>query len=66
LTPDINLRATAGLPVERSRDTFLHKHKQFASISGDFTAIIENWVMSLFLLEQKVDGLVDRRAVGGN
>ncbi|MCG7927802.1 MAG: hypothetical protein JAY67_19970 [Candidatus Thiodiazotropha taylori] len=65
LTPDINIRASAGLPVERSRDTFLHEHKQFAGISGDFSSIFENWDASLFFVEQRVDGLVDRRAVGG-
>ncbi|MCG7984212.1 MAG: hypothetical protein JAY90_15860 [Candidatus Thiodiazotropha lotti] len=65
LTPDINIRASAGLPVERSRDTFLHEHKQFAGISGDFSSIFENWDASLFLVEQRVDGLVDRRALGG-
>ncbi|MEJ2609888.1 MAG: tetratricopeptide repeat protein [Candidatus Thiodiazotropha sp.] len=65
LTPDIKIRATAGLPVERSRDTFLNKHKQFAGISGDVASIIENWDLSLFLVEQRVDGLVDRRALGG-
>ncbi|MBW9271306.1 MAG: hypothetical protein K1566_16835 [Candidatus Thiodiazotropha sp. (ex. Lucinisca nassula)] len=65
LTPDINIRASAGLPVERSRDTFLHDHKQFAGISGDFSSIFENWDASLFIVEQRVDGLVDRRAVGG-
>jgi hypothetical protein len=65
LTPDINLRATAGLPVERSRDTYLHEHKRLAGISGDFASIFENWDMSLFLVEQRVDDLVDRRAVGG-
>ena len=65
LTPDINIRASAGLPVERSRDTFLHEHKQFAGISGDFSSIFENWDASLFFVEQRVDGLVDRRALGG-
>ena len=65
LTPDIKLRGTVGLPVERSRDTFLHEHKQFAGISGDIASIFENWDMSLFLVEQRADGLVDRRAIGG-
>ncbi|MCU7890186.1 MAG: hypothetical protein KZQ78_00670 [Candidatus Thiodiazotropha sp. (ex Ustalcina ferruginea)] len=65
LTPDISLRATAGLPVERSRDTFLHKHKQFAGISADISSLYEKWDLSLFLVEQRVDDLVDRRAVGG-
>lgn len=65
VTPDIDIRVSAGLPVERSRDTFLHKHKQFAGISGDIASIFENWDLSLFLVEQRVDDLVDRRALGG-
>jgi tetratricopeptide (TPR) repeat protein len=65
LTPDVRLRATAGLPVERSRDTFLHEHKQFAGFSTDISSIIENWDLSLFMVEQRVDDLVDRRAIGG-
>jgi hypothetical protein len=65
VTPDVTLRATAGLPVERSRDTFLHEHKQFAGLSTDISSIIENWDLSLFLVEQRVDDLVDRRAIGG-
>ncbi|MEW8507668.1 MAG: SPOR domain-containing protein [Candidatus Thiodiazotropha sp.] len=65
LTPDITLRATAGLPVERSRDTFLHEHKQFAGLSADISSIFVNWDLSLFAVEQRVDDLVDRRAIGG-
>ncbi|MET0065530.1 MAG: tetratricopeptide repeat protein [Candidatus Thiodiazotropha sp.] len=65
LTPDVNLRFSAGLPVERSRDTYLHEHKQFAGISGDILSIMDRWDLSLFLVEQRVDGLVDRRGIGG-
>jgi hypothetical protein len=65
LTPDITLRATAGLPVERSRDTFLNEHKEFLGLSTDIASLFENWDLSLFLVEQRVDELVDRRAIGG-
>ncbi len=65
LSPDITLRASAGLPVERSRDTFLHEHKQFAGLSADLASILENWDLTLYTVEQRVDGLVDRRAIGG-
>jgi len=65
LTPDVRVRAAAGLPVERSGDVFLNKHKTFAGLSGDLLNIFDNWDLSLFLIEQRVDGLVDRRAVGG-
>jgi tetratricopeptide (TPR) repeat protein len=65
LTPDVRVRAVGGLPVERSRDVFLHEHKTFAGINGDISNIIENWDLSLFFIEQRVDDLIDRRAVGG-
>lgn len=64
-TPDIRLRAAAGLPVQSSRDVFLNEHKRFAGVSGDIANILENWDLSLFLVEQRVDELIDRRAVGG-
>ncbi|MEN8178807.1 MAG: SPOR domain-containing protein [Pseudomonadota bacterium] len=65
LTPDVQIRAVGGLPVERSKDVFLHEHKTFAGINGDISNIIENWDLSLFFIEQRVDDLIDRRAVGG-
>jgi hypothetical protein len=65
LTPDVRVRAVGGLPVERSKDMFLHEHKTFAGINGDVSNIIENWDLSLFFIEQRVDDLIDRRAVGG-
>jgi hypothetical protein len=65
LTPDINLRGYAGLPVESSRDVFLHEHKRFMGISGDIVNLFENWDISLFMIDQKVDDLTDRQAVGG-
>jgi hypothetical protein len=65
LTPDINLRASSGLPVESSRDVFLNEHKHFYGISGDIANLFENWDVGLYFVEQKVDELVDRRAVGG-
>ncbi|MCU7853899.1 MAG: hypothetical protein KZQ80_16995 [Candidatus Thiodiazotropha sp. (ex Monitilora ramsayi)] len=65
LTEDIRLKASAGLPVESSRDVFLNEHKTFAGFSSDISNIFENWDLSLFLIEQRVDDLIDRRAVGG-
>jgi tetratricopeptide (TPR) repeat protein len=65
LTPDINLRGYAGLPVERTRDVFLHEHKQFMGIGGDIANLFENWDVSLYLIDQKVDDLTDRQALGG-
>jgi hypothetical protein len=65
LTDDIRIKASAGLPVESSRDVFLNEHKTFAGLSGDISNIFENWDLSLFFIEQRVDDLIDRRAIGG-
>jgi hypothetical protein len=65
LTPDVRIRAAGGLPVERSKDVYLHEHKTFAGINGDISNLFENWDLSLFFVEQRVDDLIDRRAVGG-
>ncbi|MCU7844900.1 MAG: hypothetical protein KZQ93_13805 [Candidatus Thiodiazotropha sp. (ex Monitilora ramsayi)] len=65
LTEDVRLKASAGLPVESSRDVFLNDHKTFAGFSGDISNIFENWDLSLFLIDQRVDDIIDRRAIGG-
>jgi hypothetical protein len=65
LTPDINIRGYAGLPVESSRDVFLNEHKSFVGVSSDIANLFENWDLSLFFISQDVDDLVDRQAIGG-
>ena len=42
VTPDINLRVSAGLPVESSRDVFLNEHKHFYGFSSDFANLFDN------------------------
>ncbi len=65
LTPDITIRGYAGLPVESSRDVFLNEHKSFMGVSGDIANLFENWDLSLFFINQDVDDLIDRQAIGG-
>ncbi len=65
LTSDIHLRGYAGLPVESSRDVSLNEHKSFYGLSGDISNLFDNWDVSLFLINQEVDGLTDRQALGG-
>lgn len=65
LTPDVRVRAVGGLPVESTKDVFLHEDKVFAGINGDISNIFENWDLSMYFIEQRVDELIDRRAVGG-
>jgi tetratricopeptide (TPR) repeat protein len=65
LTPDLRIKAAAGLPVESFGDTSLNKHKHFVGLSSDISNILENWDASLYFIDQRVDDLIDRRAVGG-
>jgi tetratricopeptide (TPR) repeat protein len=63
--PDIHVRGFAGLPVESSGDVFLNEHKTFMGVSGNISNLFEDWDVSLYLIKQDVDELVDRQAVGG-
>lgn len=65
VVPDVTMRLVGGLPVESSSDTYLHKEKSFYGVNGDVSNIFENMDLSLYYLSQEVDGLVDRKAAGG-
>lgn len=65
LTPDVRLKAAAGLPVESFHDTSPNTHKHLYGLSGDISNLFENWDLSMFFVDQRVDSLIDRRAVGG-
>ncbi len=62
---DVEGRVAFGFPVERSSDTFIESDKRFFGISVGLDSIVENTDVDLFLVEQRVDGVLDRRAVGG-
>jgi len=64
-TPDLEGRVALGFPVERSSDTFIQDNKRFVGVSVGLDSVVENTDVDLFFVEQQVDGLVDRRAIGG-
>ena len=65
LTPTWGINVVAGYPVYSSRDISLNTKARLYGASLDLTPPQSSWRGNLFVTEQTVDGLVDRRAVGG-
>jgi hypothetical protein len=54
----------AGYPVASTRDTFIEDSKPFLGVSMDFEKVLGVLDVNTFFIEQKVDDVTDRRAVG--
>ena len=58
------VNAVAGAPVESSRDNF-DSSRYFYGLSLDIEGFAKGWDANVFAVEQQVDNILDRRAVGG-
>jgi tetratricopeptide (TPR) repeat protein len=61
--PSWSVRATAGTPVENSGDG-LETDRRFETLALDFGPVLSHWDTSVYITQQKNDGLKDRQAVG--
>jgi hypothetical protein len=64
MTEKLTLRPVAGAPVDSSRDGF-NESQYFYGISLDIEGFARGWDANAFIVEQRADSMVDRRAVGG-
>lgn len=64
VTQKIGLVGVTGFPVNSSRDGF-NGDKYFYGAALEFDDFAEGWDAGAFVIEQRVDSLIDRRAVGG-
>jgi hypothetical protein len=64
VTPAIGVSFVSGFPVNSSRDGF-QSDKYFYGAGLDFDDFAKGWDANTFIIEQRVDSIVDRRAVGG-
>ncbi len=65
LTSTLVLGGVFGYPVETTRETELKTERSFYGFSADFGPFRDRWELSGFFLDQANEGLVDRRAFGG-
>ncbi len=64
-TPKLKLNAVFGYPVNDTDDTTITTNKHFTGLSADLGTFNERWDFNAFIIDQQVDGITDRRAVGG-
>ena len=64
LRPTVKLNAVSGYPVDSSRDS-PDTERLFYGLSADFGTFANAWDFSAFIIEQQIDSINDRRAVGG-
>lgn len=64
VTRVISVALTGGSPVNSARDSF-DSSRYFYGGSIELEGFAKGWDANTFYIEQQVDGLVDRRAVGG-
>ncbi len=64
LTNRILVNAVAGFPVQSTRDQ-VKTGRYLYGISSDLGTFANAWDFNIFYIEQQNDGILDRRAVGG-
>ena len=62
LTPNWRVNAVAGTPVEYPK---INSQRWFAGVNADFENLGGRWSGDLYGINAMVDGILDRRAVGG-
>ncbi len=60
----MSLHAVGGFPVFSTRDG-LHTDRYLYGLSTDLGTFANAWDFNLFVIEQRVESVVDRRAIGG-
>jgi tetratricopeptide (TPR) repeat protein len=61
--PSWSVRGTVGMPVDDSGDGIETK-RRFETVAVDFAPALSHWDTSLYVTQQRNDGLRDRQAVG--
>lgn len=64
MTPGLKVNLVGGYPVNTTVSNILQKNKPFQGISFDFTSDDKTFDYSFYTIEQKVDSILDRSAVG--
>ena len=65
LTPTWKLNLVTGYPVQTSISNIAQKNRPFWGISADIGTIAKHWNFNAYTISQKIDSIIDRKAVGG-
>lgn len=61
--PSWSVKAAAGMPVENTGDG-VETNRRFESLALDFAPALSHWDTSVYVTQQRNDGIRDRQAVG--
>jgi hypothetical protein len=61
--PSWSVRATAGMPVDNTGDG-VETDRRFETLAVDFAPALSHWDTSVYVTQQRSDGLRDRQAAG--
>jgi tetratricopeptide (TPR) repeat protein len=59
-----SVRAVGGYPVQSSKDSF-ESDRYFYGLTLEANGFAKGWDANIFAIEQRVEGITDRRAIGG-
>lgn len=65
LSSSIKVDGVLGFPVNSSTSTSIETDRRFYGLSLDLGTFAEHWDFNTFIINQAVNGITDRRAVGG-
>ena len=59
------VNVVAGYPVQTSLSNLAQKNRPFYGISADIGTIAKNWNFNIYTINQEIDSITDRNAIGG-
>lgn len=65
LSPTWKVNMVAGYPVQTSLSNLAQKNRPFYGISADIGTIAKNWNFNIYTVNQEIDSITDRNAIGG-
>lgn len=65
INDQVRINLVAGFPVETSTVETIDTDRYFYGINTDLGTFAESWDYNVFFIEQQNEGLLDRRAIGG-
>lgn len=65
LNPKLKFNFVTGLPVQTSISNIAQKNRPFIGVSADIGTDSKRWNFNIYTINQKVDSIIDRNAIGG-
>jgi len=63
--PELGINVVGGFPVDKTVDFPADTDRYFYGVSTDLGPFADHWSGNLFFIDQTIEGIDDRRAVGG-